>query len=107
MFVTADSLGALNVYSATPDQFTDDHRAEGQVFAAQAAIALQAAQTEAQLRSGLTNRTLIGQAQGILMERLKITSDTAFTVLARLSQTHNVKLIEVARRIIDTGDIPR
>jgi GAF domain-containing protein len=107
LFVTRDSLGALNVYSAGPDAFSDDDRAEGQVFAAQAAVALQAAQTEEQLRSAIVGRTVIGQAQGIMMERFKIDSDKAFRVLTRLSQTQNIKLSEAARRLVDTGQLPQ
>ncbi len=76
-------------------------------LAAHAAIALENAQTEAHLRSGLVTRTVIGQAEGILMERLKITADQAFGVLSRLSQQSNVKLRDVARNLVETGEIPR
>jgi AmiR/NasT family two-component response regulator len=75
-------------------------------FAAHAAVALEAAQTEAHLRSGLVTRTVIGQAEGILMERLKITADQAFGVLSRLSQESNVKLRDLARNLVETGEIP-
>jgi hypothetical protein len=47
-------------------------------FAAHGAIAREPAQTEAHLRSGSVTRTVIGQAEGSLMERLKITADQAF-----------------------------
>jgi len=88
---------------------TDDRalRAEAVAFAAHAAIALESAQTEAHLRSGLVTRTVIGQSEGILMERLKITADQAFGVLSRLSMEHDVKLREVARRLVETGEVPR
>ena len=100
------SLGALNLYSAHPRVFDSDTRAEAVAFAAHAAIALESAQTEAHLRSGLVTRTVIGQAEGILMERLKITADQAFGVLSRLSQHSNVKLRDVARNLVETGEIP-
>ena len=35
------------------------------------------------LRAGLISREIIGQAQGILMEREQITSDQAFDILRR------------------------
>ena len=103
----AVSLGALNLYSPEPRSFDPDTRAEAVAFAAHAAIALEGAQTEAHLRSGLVTRTVIGQAEGILMERLKITPDQAFGLLSRVSQRSNVKLRDVARKLVETGEIPR
>jgi GAF domain-containing protein len=101
------SLGALNLYSPGTGAFDDaETRGEAHAFAAQAAVALRSAQTEAHLRSAMTTRTLIGQAQGILMERLKLTPDQAFAVLSRLSQERNEKVREVARRLVETGEIP-
>ena len=101
------SLGSLNLYSQQPRSFDPDTRAEAVAFAAHAAIALEGAQTEAHLRSGLVTRTVIGQAEGILMERLKITANQAFGLLSRLSQQSNVKLREVARNLVQTGEFPR
>jgi serine phosphatase RsbU (regulator of sigma subunit) len=43
LFLEQDTLGALNLYSGRPHAFDDDDRRVGQVFAAHAAIALQAA----------------------------------------------------------------
>jgi transcriptional regulator with GAF, ATPase, and Fis domain len=104
--VEHNSLGALNLYSPEPTAFDEETRGEGLAFAAQAAVALRSAQTEEHLRSAMATRTLIGQAQGILMERLKITPDQAFGVLSRLSQDSNMKLREVAQRLVETGEIP-
>jgi GAF domain-containing protein len=104
LVTSGDSLGALNIYSPEVGAFSADDRADGQMFAAQAAIALQSAQTEEGLRAALESRNLIGQAQGILMERYKITSGRAFEVLRRISQDTNVKVTQVAKRLIETGD---
>lgn len=41
------------------------------------------------------------------MERHRITAARAFDVLATASQESNVKLIEVARRVVETGVDPR
>jgi GAF domain-containing protein len=100
------SLGGLNLYSPQVGAFDVHARGEALAFAAQAAVAVTSAQSEEHLRSALGTRTLIGQAQGILMERLKITPDQAFGVLSRLSQQGNVKLREVARRLVETGELP-
>ena len=101
----AVSLGSLNLYSPRPRSFDPDTRAEATALAAHAAIALESAQTEAHLRSGLVTRTVIGQAEGILMERLKISADQAFALLSRVSQQSNVKLRDVARNLVEVGEI--
>jgi GAF domain-containing protein len=101
-----NSLGALNVYSPLPSAFDAETRGEGLAFAAQAAVALRSAQTEEHLRTAMATRTLIGQAQGILMERLKLTPHEAFAVLSRMSQERNEKLREVARWLVETGEVP-
>jgi GAF domain-containing protein len=101
-----DRLGALNLYSPDPHAFDAETRGEGLAFAAQAAVALRSAQNEEHLRTAMATRTVIGQAQGILMERLKLTPDQAFAVLSRLSQDRNQKLRDVARRLVETGEIP-
>lgn len=51
------------------------------------------------LEGALLSRTVIGQAQGILMERDGITADQAFSVLRRASQQLNVKLRDVAQAL--------
>jgi AmiR/NasT family two-component response regulator len=48
---------------------------------------------------------MIGQAKGILMERHKITGDQAFRLLAQVSQRSNTKLGEVARFLVETGEL--
>lgn len=103
---SAVSLGALNLYSLEPGSFDPDTRAEAVALAAHAAIALDSAQTEAHLRSGLVTRTIIGQAEGILMERLKLTADQAFALLRQLSHQRSVKLRYVAQTLVETGEYP-
>jgi AmiR/NasT family two-component response regulator len=58
------------------------------------------------LQAALRSRELIGQAQGILMERERISADAAFDVLRRASQHLNVKLFEVAETLVETGESP-
>ena len=106
MFTNEDRLGALNLYAPKPRGFDAESRGEGLAFAAQAAVALRSAQNEEHLRAAMATRNLIGQAQGILMERFKLTAEQAFAVLSRISQQSNVKLRDVAQRLIDTGETP-
>jgi AmiR/NasT family two-component response regulator len=53
-----------------------------------------------QFRSALGSRDLIGQAKGILMERFDIDAIAAFELLRRLSQESNVKLVDVAEKLV-------
>jgi GAF domain-containing protein len=107
LFVEGDSMGALNLYAAASNAFDDESEDVGQVFAGHAAVALAGAEHEENLRRGMDNRDVIGQAKGILMERHKLTAAQAFDVLARVSQEMNRKLFDVARELTDTGEVPR
>ncbi len=40
------------------------------------------------------------------MERHGITADAAFSVLSRISQAENIKLAEIAHRLVETGKLP-
>ncbi len=106
MFTNEDSLGALNLYSPQLRGFDAKTRGEGLAFATQAAVALRSARDKEDLRIAMATRNLIGQAQGILMERYKMTAEQAFAVLTRASQDTNVKRRDVAQHLIDTGRPP-
>ncbi|WP_255371679.1 ANTAR domain-containing protein [Cellulosimicrobium sp. CUA-896] len=54
----------------------------------------------------MRTRTLIGQAQGIIMERFGLSDARAFAVMSRVSQDSNVKLVDVARDIVSTRRVP-
>jgi GAF domain-containing protein len=108
-----EALGALQLYSQLPAAFNATERAQGLIFASYAALALALAKDrEAEqvridnLESALTSREIIGQAQGILMERERISADQAFQLLRRSSQHLNRKLRTVAQDIVDTGTTP-
>ena len=100
------SLGALELYSPRPGAIDAQTRGEALAFAAQAAVAVTSARPEENLRPAMPTRPLIGQAEGIRREGMKTTADQAFGVLSRLSQQSNVKLREVASRLVETGEIP-
>jgi GAF domain-containing protein len=104
LFVQEDNLGALNLYSAEKHAFDGDDAVHiGLLFASHAAVAMSGAQREEQLTKAMHARDVIGQAKGILMERHKLTADQAFSLLARASQHTNMKLIDVARLLAETG----
>jgi GAF domain-containing protein len=110
---TNGTEGAVNLYARYPAAFGVVDRARGVILASLAGIALSTAhlledeeRRIENLHSALSSREIIGQAQGILMERERIAADQAFDVLRRASQHLNVKLREVAQTLVDTGERP-
>lgn len=106
LFARGRTLGALNLLSSRKAAFGEESLAVGALFAALAAVALNAAQTEAGLQLALRSRDIIGQAKGILMERHRIGEDEAFQRLAVASQHLNVGLKAVADDVVFTGEDP-
>jgi GAF domain-containing protein len=111
--VGENPVGALNLYAQYPQAFGVIDRARGLLLAAVAGLALASARTHedderrsVNLQAALATRELVGQAQGILMERERITADQAFDILRRASQHLNRRLREVAQTLIETGERP-
>jgi len=94
----------LNLYSRQAGMFDDESEHVGLLFAAHAAIAYSGARTKADLGRAVATRQLIGQAQGILMERHKITGDQAFALLVAASQRTNIRLRELAEQLVASGE---
>jgi GAF domain-containing protein len=103
---SGNTLGVLQLFNAEPYAFEPDDDAVAHILARHASVALAHARQEASLWQAIDARKLVGQAQGILMERFDIDSDQAFAVLRRYSQDHNIKLRDVAQRLIDTRTLP-
>lgn len=89
-------------------------KAEGRrvVLAAHASVAMRAIREREglellgeQLNEALSSRDVIGQAKGILMERLHVTPEDAFDILRTSSQQLNLKLREIAERLTETGEL--
>jgi GAF domain-containing protein len=115
LIVDQQPVGAMNFYSRTEAAFTDQLEAQVKPFAAQAAIALanaqaywDATQLGARLKESIEFRGVIEQAKGILMAAQNCTADAAFELLVRASQRENVKIRDLAQRIVDnvTGPQP-
>ena len=105
--------GALNLYARLPNAFGATDRAKGTILAALAGAAIASSARRADLQSqnvnlqaALVSRELIGQAQGILMERERVSAEQAFDILRRASQHLNEKLRDVAQNLVDTGESP-
>jgi GAF domain-containing protein len=105
------AVGSLNLYAAAAGMCGESERDTALLLGLYAALALAA--TEAvgdageridQLQEAMATRNVIGQAQGILMERHKFTAGQAFDRLRAASMNLNRKLREVAKDLIETGE---
>ncbi|MFI1441123.1 GAF and ANTAR domain-containing protein [Streptomyces fructofermentans] len=94
-------ITVLTAYARKPRAFDESATRIGRMFTTQVGIALESATVREQLTEAMRTRDLIGQATGILMERLDIDAAEAFDSLVRTSQRENVKLRDLARRIVD------
>lgn len=102
----ARRYGSLNLYADRLGAFDQDDIAVAAIFVRHASVALANAHNEEGLQVAIDARKLIGQAQGILMERFDIGPDRAFEFLRRQSQAHNVKLRFVAEWVVDNRADP-
>ncbi|AWB93466.1 GAF and ANTAR domain-containing protein [Aeromicrobium chenweiae] len=92
--------GSLDVYADRPSAFTRADEEIVEMLAAHATAAYAAAERAEGLSSALDSRTVIGQAQGILMQKFDIDADAAFDFLKRISQHQNERLHAVAEAIV-------
>ncbi|MDI6626560.1 MAG: GAF and ANTAR domain-containing protein [Rhodococcus sp. (in: high G+C Gram-positive bacteria)] len=100
-------LGALNIYGLGDHGFDDVDELVVRVFvtAVEAAVwnsrRSEVAQTEVDgLQEAMKTRAYIEQAKGIIMAARGISAEDAFAVLSEQSQNTNVKVTDVARRLI-------
>ncbi|MGV9252156.1 ANTAR domain-containing protein [Streptomyces sp. NPDC003697] len=96
-------LTVLTLYAREPRAFDETATRIGRLFTAHVSLALESATVREQLTEAMRTRDLIGQATGILMERLDIDAAEAFDSLIRASQRENVKLRDLARRVVDAN----
>jgi transcriptional regulator with GAF, ATPase, and Fis domain len=103
MFSDNQTMGALNFYAERTGVFDADALEMGLLLGTHAALAWNLIRRDEQFRSALATRDVIGQAKGILIERLKIDAVQAFDLLRRLSQESNRPLAEIAKRLVDSA----
>jgi GAF domain-containing protein len=106
--ITLDEvIGAVTVYAHRKHAFDDRAERSGRLFATPAAIAAQNAQPlahthrlAANLQQALSGHRIVDQAIGIMISRSGVTAEEAFDRLRTLSQHDNVKLVEVADKVV-------
>jgi len=108
---TDDAKGtaaSLNLYSRSHRALADEQIRSAVAFAqqlAEAMLSVDAHRATAKLAEGLAaamrTRAVIEQAKGMLMSERQITADQAFEVLTKMSKDSNVKLRDVAQRLVE------
>jgi GAF domain-containing protein len=101
-------MGAMNIYSFKGQALSEDSERLANTFASCIGMVLanaeryrEAAARATGLDVAMQTRAPIEQAKGILMDRYRCTSEEAFTMLAKRSQSENVKLRLVAQDLVD------
>ncbi|HEX7133713.1 MAG TPA: GAF and ANTAR domain-containing protein [Iamia sp.] len=96
------TIGALNLFADRRGALAGDPDADAtaSILAAHATPALVAALHREDMRAALESRDAIGQAKGMLMARADVDEQEAFRLLVKASQRMQVKLAEVARRLV-------
>lgn len=79
----------LNLYSSAPHVLTLDDVDLAQQYAHQAGVAVRVIGEVMHLYRAIDHRTVIGQAEGLLMEKFQIDADRAFAALKRVSSQTN------------------
>ena len=100
LYTAERTAGALNMFAFKPHAFDGEDETTGVVLAAHAAAAILASRHGEQLESALSTRDRIGQAKGIIMERYGVDDVRAFDMIRRLSQEGNVRVVDIAERVI-------
>lgn len=113
LIIGEEFAGSLNLYSEQPHGFADFDVALLRLYVTAACAAIDGARRYArardlagQLEQALDSRAVIDQAIGVLIAQTGISADQAFAELSRQSQNTNVKLREVAARVVASQQRP-
>ncbi len=104
ILIEGRKVGALNIFSDTPGSLTQRSVDQATVLAAFASVALMAGsarQQAADLQQALSSNREIGKAVGLLMAAHRVPQERAFEILDRTSQELNIKLAEVAKKVVE------
>ena len=104
---------SLNLYSREMLDLEDRQLRSAETYAAQLAATLQSvdayratANLARNMAEAMRTRAVIEQAKGILMADERISDEEAFERLVSLSQHANIKVRDVARRLVDERSRP-
>lgn len=98
---------ALNLFATTPHAFAQEARATAETFAREASASLRLAvhfahltDTSENLKTAMSSRTTIDVAAGIIMGQNRCSHDAAMTILKAASSGRNIKLRDVAAKVL-------
>ncbi|GAA0941283.1 GAF and ANTAR domain-containing protein [Nonomuraea longicatena] len=102
-------LFVITLYSVRPGAFAPQQAAAlGSMLAEHVGVAManlwdfeQARTDAAQMQEAMAGRALIDQAKGIIMKTSGCSPEAAFEELRRVSQHHQVKVVELARLLVE------
>ena len=103
---TAETIGTLDLHAARPAAVDPVAARNAELVAAHASVLLSALTTRLNLEKAISTRTLIGQAQGVLMHRYGLTPRGAFDLLRRISQQRNIRIAVLAESLVTGGTVP-
>ncbi len=116
LVVEGAPAGALNIYANRPENFGDRERFLASQFATEASKVLAEAAVWAsgaagtgvadRLHDALRIRRVIAQAEGVLMEREGVSSDTAFSLLRRISLLNQRTISQEANVTVESASDP-
>ena len=108
MHLRGSVIGALNLFRAHPGEMEAVDVEIAQAFADVATIAIlqhlaanEAQVLNRQLTQALNSRIVLEQAKGMVAERSNLDMEQAFAVLRSHARNHNLRLVDVARSVID------
>lgn len=96
----------LRLHASRLQTFGSDARWIAEMLAVHFRLATSRALQRQNLEQTIQTRQQIGEAVGVLVERRRMTSSAAFDELVHQSQALNLKLREVARIVVETGQEP-
>ena len=108
-----ESLITLTLWAVRPGAFGPDEPALSALLANQARAVVtnlvmfeDAQRTATQLHQAASARALVDQAKGVLMQAFGCNPETAFEQLREESQRTSLKVVDVARKVIESTHLP-
>lgn len=106
LFSRRDASAAVTLYADRAEVWDSDQLAMARALAGQLAVAFEDAHETEHRGRAMIARTVIGQAQGILMQRHDLTVEHAYARLLALAGDDPLGLAAVAEEIVRTRRIP-